>query len=191
MLAMGASGVASSQVFDPDMFPAGTDISTAFSGVTLSTVDSDLGDPRVFAQTPKFAKWASTGALVFGHAGEFPEHWVTDTEPGFKYGALRIDLDSPTDFISVDVIGNDLGSDIGVLTALDISGSVLAQVETGVLTSGDVFTLQVSGQGAISSVIVGGKLADTVALDRIVIPEPAAAVLLAIGSLVSARRRWR
>ncbi|MBW7905506.1 MAG: hypothetical protein LC135_03340 [Phycisphaerae bacterium] len=171
------SPTARAQVIEPDDFTPGADISQAFPGVTLSTVSSDHGDPRVFAIEPQEADWASTGVLVFGHFGDYPEHWVTDTFTPFRYGALRVDLDTPTTFFSIDVIGNDL-SDAGIMWAFDAGGNLLGEFETGPLTADQVFTLVAEGVGPISSVVVGGKELDTVALDHIVIPEPGAGVLL-------------
>ena len=57
--------LATAGLVEPDDFPAGTDISQAFPGVTLSTVDSDLGDPHVFALVPTMPYWASTGVIWF------------------------------------------------------------------------------------------------------------------------------
>jgi len=183
-------GAALAQVIEPDDFAPGTDISTAVPGVVLSTVESDLGDPRVFAIVPREEDWVSTGLLAFGHAPEYEEHWVTDTVTPFRYGALRIDLDAPTSYFSIDVIANDL-SDVGILWAYDGQGNLLAELETGPMTADQVVTLQVSGAGPIRSVVVGGKLADTVSLDRIVIPEPAAALVLIGGLGVGLVARYR
>jgi hypothetical protein len=182
-----ATAAATAQVIEPDDFAPGDDISHAFPGVTLSTVSSDHGDPRVFAIEPQEADWASTGVLVFGHFGDYPEHWVTDTFTPFRYGALRVDLDTPTTYFSIDVIGNDL-SDAGIMWAFDAGGNLLGEFETGPLTADQVFTLVAEGVGPIRSVVVGGKELDTVALDHIVIPEPGAGVLLLL-ALPGLRRR--
>jgi hypothetical protein len=176
-------------VVEPDAYPAGTDISNAFPGVTLSTVDSDLGDPRVFALQPPEPYWASTGELVFGHAGDYGVHWVMDTIPGFRYGALRADFSPAAVSFSVDIIGND-ASDYGQLNAYDATGNLLLSLQTEDLSAGAVETLSASGVGDISYVIAGGLLTDTVCLDNIVfIPEPGTALLGALALVGLSRRR--
>jgi hypothetical protein len=173
-----ASAASADLIIEPDDFPAGTDISQAFPGVTLSTVNSDLGDPTVFSLVPTMPYWASTGERVFGHAGDYPVHWVMDTVPPFRYGALRADFNPPTPFVMLDFIGNDL-SDYGQLTAYDAQGTLLASLQTGLLAAGDVETLTVANVGDISYIVAGGLLTNTVCLDHMVIPEPATILLMA------------
>jgi hypothetical protein len=175
-------------VVEPDDYPAGTEISHLFPGVTLSTVNSDLGDPSVFALVPPKPYWASTGELVFGHAGNYPAHWVMDTVSPFRYGALRADFLPPVQSVTLDFIGND-ASDYGQLTAYDAGGTLLASLQTGLLTSGEVEALTVANLGDISYIIAGGLLADTVCLDHMIIPEPAAALLLLGAAALVGRRR--
>jgi hypothetical protein len=177
------------EVIEPDDYPAGTDISTVFPGVTLSTVNSDLGDPRVFALEPDEPNWASTGELVFGHSGDYAVHWVMDTIPTFRYGALRADFSPAALSFSVDIIGND-SLDYGQLDAYDAAGNLLVSLQTGALSAGDVETLNVSDVGDISYVIAGGLLADTVCLDNMrFVPEPETALLGVLGIIVLRRRR--
>jgi hypothetical protein len=183
--------VASAAVVEPDDYPAGTDISSLLAGVTLSTVNSDLGDPRVFALAPALPYWASTGELVFGHAGDYPVHWVMDTVSPFRYGALRADFSPPAVFLTLDFIGND-PVDYGQLDAYDAAGTLLMSLETGPLSAGTVETLGIDGVGDISYIVAGGRLADTVCLDHMTyyIPEPGAALLSAFGlGVLSALRR--
>ena len=175
-------------IIEPDDFAPGTDISNVVPGVTLSTVSSDLGDSAVFAVEPREADWASTGRLVFGHNGSFPEHWVTDTISPFRYGALRVDIDVDFDVVEVqfDLNGND-SDDIGILEAFAEDGTLLGTFETGLLDA-DVFeTATISSATPIRYLVAGGKQADTITLDRLVlIPEPASLALFLFGGLL-----WR
>ncbi len=189
LLLVTASMASAEVVVEPDDYPAGTEISHLFPGVTLSTVNSDLGDPSVFALVPPKPYWASTGEQVFGHAGDYPAHWVMDTVSPFRYGALRADFLPPAPSVTLDFIGND-ASDYGQLTAYDAGGTLLASLQTGLLTSGEVETLTVANVGDISYIIAGGLLTDTVCLDHMTfIPEPGAALLMLGAAALVGRRR--
>jgi hypothetical protein len=183
-----ASAAFADLVIEPDDYPAGMDLSHVFPGVTLSTVNSDPGNPAVFSLVPTMPYYASTGARVFGHAGDYPVHWVMETVSPFRYGALRADFSVPTPFVTLDFIGND-PSDYGQLTAYDAQGALLASVQTAQLTAGAVETLTVADIGEISYVVAGGLLTSTVCLDHMVIPEPTSLVLVVAVGICVARRR--
>jgi hypothetical protein len=187
------AGATAETVVEPDAFPAGTDISTAFPGVVLSTVNSVAGDTRVFATAPTRSYWASTGTLVFGHVGPYAEHWVVDTSEAFSYGALRATFNPPAASVTLDLVGND-SSDFGLVSAYDPSGALLTALETSELAAGAVETLTLSWPLGIGYVIAGGAGADTVSLDQlrfVPVPEPAALALLAVGGLIRVRRAPR
>jgi hypothetical protein len=182
--------LASAEVLEPDDYPSGTDLSNVFPGVTLSTVNSDYGDARVFALQPTEPYWASTGQLVFGHVDPYPVHWVMDTYSPFRYGALRAHFSPAATLFRVDIIGND-SLDYGQLSAFDAAGNLLLSLETGPLAAGDIETLTVSGVGDIAYIYAGGRLTDTVCLDNMYVelaPEPATALLGALGLVVLRRR---
>jgi hypothetical protein len=190
LLAVAAAVAMAQVIVEPDNFAPGTDISTATLGLTLSTVSSNHGDPSVFAVPPLLPAWASTGALVFGHVDPFKEHWVTDTTPEFQYGALRADFDTPAPRVEIDVIGNDIFGDFGVLRAYDAAGALLAEVQSAHLGNGESARLIADGVGEIAYVIAGGLGTDTVGLDRLYfVPEPGSLTLMAIATLGMARRR--
>lgn len=188
MLAAGlvlATAQAATITLDPDAFASATDISHAFPGVTLSRVNSDDGDTSVLAVTPKNPAHASTGGLVFGHVAPFPEHWVHDTDPGFRFGALRFDFDHPVSAFAIDVIGNDV-DDVGRVAAYDSGGGLLQAVDTGTLGSGTVAHVSIENVGDIRYVIAGGRNRETVCLDNAsYVPEPGTALglllVLALG----------
>ncbi len=191
VLLVGSAALATPLIVEPDDFLPGTDISTIVPGVQLSTVASDHGAPEVLAVAPLVADWASTGDLVFGHAGAFPEHWVTATEPGYRYGALRVDLDLGYDVHEVrfDLHGND-SADIGLLEAFAGDGTLLGSYETGLLDADSFETATISTAAPIAYLVAGGKEQATITLDRLVlVPEPASALLLTAALLLAGRRR--
>ena len=181
--------VAADNIIEPDAYPAGTDISHLFPDATLSAVNRDTVDPVVFAVAPRVGSWASTGALVFGHATPYDEHWIVNGAPGFRYGALRVDFTPYATRVDVDVIGND-SSDYGLLEAYSAAGVLLGSVQTGQLAEGGVQMLSIGGVGNIGYVIAGGFAADTVCLDHMVwVPEPATACALLLIVAGACRRR--
>lgn len=191
VLLLAASGAlaAAQASIEPDDFAPGDDISNAVPGVTLSTVSSNHGDPRVFAAAPAAAGWTSTGALAFTHLGPFAQHWVTDTTPEFQHGALRADFSGFVPRVEIDLIGNDTFGDVGVLRAFDAAGGLLQEVQTAVLLTGQIERLVVEDVGGIAYIVAGGLGTDTVGLDYLTfVPEPAGLAALV---LVAALRRRR
>ena len=167
---------------DPDSFADGTDISNAFSGISLSAIDGGfnvLSTPSVFSQTSSLA---STGTQVFGHDGIFVETWAEGL-----VADLRIDFAQATDFISLDIIAND-GFDPGFLAAYDSADALLGSFTTqGDLGSGTPETATISsGSANIAYVIASGLGGNDVALDNLIynsatVPEPAVLALLSLG----------
>jgi len=176
---------------DPDDFVDGTDISNAFSGITLSAID---GGSNVIATTSVYSQTsllASTGSQVFGHDGIFVETWANGL-----VGDLRIDFMQATDFVSLDIIANN-GFDPGFLEAYDSTGTLLGSFTTlGNLGSGTSETASISSSSAnISYVIASGLSGNDVALDNLIynsatVPEPSVIALLGLGLLgISVARR--
>jgi hypothetical protein len=169
---------------DPDDFADGTDISNAFSGITLSAIDGGnnvILTSSVFSQASSLA---STGTQVFGHDGIFTQTWANGL-----VGDLRIDFLQATDFVSIDIIANN-GSDPGFLEAYDSSGTLLDSFVTqGDLGSGTSETASISSASAnIAYVIASGLSGNDVGLDNLTynsatVPEPTVLALLSFGLL--------
>lgn len=162
---------------DPDAFASGTDISNAFAGVTLS--GPGQANSAVFSLASGLA---STGSNIFG-SGDDGNEWGN----GFNAG-MRVDFAALTDFVSIDIIGND-SSDDGRLLAYDAMNTLLATYTTGALGTGQVETALISrGSADIAYVIATGDAneSDSISLDNLnynsgVIPEPASIALLGLG----------
>lgn len=176
-------------VADADGFADGTDISTAFAGVTLSSIPFALFglDGNVYSLTPSNPGWASTPSSVFGNnlggmdGNGIPleEVWYDSSFYGF-----RADFSNLANSVSIDIIGNN-GSDFGFLEAYDSGGVLLASVVSPVLTSTQVYTATINQPSFdISYIIAGGFSGDSVHLDNLrgnVVPAPGAALLGMIG----------
>ncbi|MHC4646277.1 MAG: PEP-CTERM sorting domain-containing protein [Planctomycetota bacterium] len=174
---------------DADGFGDGSDISTAFSGMTLSSVGDYVGlDGRVYAWSDGLA---STGTSVFANNLSFQRQWYAGSPDGF---ALRAAFDQAADYVAIDIIGNDYGGDVGILYAYDSSDVLVDSVVSGSLGYGEVFTAEISrGVFDIAYIIAGGAplTEDTVHLDNLnanVVPEPGTVCLLGLGGLLLKRR---
>jgi len=190
ILAMASSAGATIISADADGFSNGTDISTAFAGMTLSSVGGYPGlDGFVYAWSDGLA---STGTSVFANNLSFQRQWYADLTDGF---AFRADFDLPADYVAIDIIGDDYSEDIGVLYAYNAADILLESVTSDELGYGEVFTATVSrGSFDIAYIIAGGAASteDTVHLDNLianVIPEPATLWLLGLGGLVLTKKR--
>lgn len=167
---------------DADGFGDGSDISTAFAGVTLSSVGGYPGlDGAVYAWGDGLA---STGTSVFANNLSFQRQWYAG---GF---ALRADFHLPANSVAIDIIGDDWG-DCGELYAYDWSDTLIGYVISPQLAVGQVFRAAISRDWSfdIAYIIAGGAASseDTVHLDNltaVVIPEPATLCLLGLGGLV-------
>ena len=165
---------------DADMYDDGFDISTAFAGITLSSVGgyTDL-DGLVYAWGDGLA---STGTNVFANNLSYQRQWHAGITDRF---ALRADFAYPADSVTIDIIGDDQG-DIGVLYAYDAADTLLGTVTSHQLEYGEVFTAVIERPSFdIKYIIAGGAADNTVHLDNLTanVPEPASLLLLSLGAL--------
>lgn len=134
VLLLSVSSAASAALIsvDADAFFTGTDISTAFPGVTLSVVgtqvDSGLVPPQVYAIV---GVAATTGVNSFASRGS--AGWWEDLL------MLRVDFDKPVRFFAIDVVGNSGG--VGVVRAFNRDG-----IEVGSYTTEPLQSLDPLGQ---------------------------------------------
>lgn len=143
------TSTASAITIEPDAFADGTDLSTAFPGVTLSTVYSDgtVASPSVFSRV---SAEASTGTRVFGRTDAPIFHSGTLTWGSSFFEFLRIDITGGATSASIDFIANadsSKGEDDRnpVLAAYDAAGNLVASdTMTGPFADGTVVTLMVS-----------------------------------------------
>jgi|GEM_PF-4207647 len=182
---------------DPDGIPINTDLTNQFNGVTLSVLE--LGAPsdlRVAAS----AFNPSTGDRSFS--------WIGPGSPPSSGGLfnsvfqMRIDFDSPVNFVAIDAIAATVQVDPGpsatltsLISAFDSSGNFLG-------TTGLLFTAEMSntaqthlltrGSYDISYITVRGSTKGpnfTYDNLRFNIPEPTSFCMLASGAFFMLRRR--
>ncbi len=196
-MASSAKGVIISA--DADGYSGGANISTAFAGMTLSSVGSASGlDGFVYAYDDVAA---STGTGVFGH--NLPDHtkWYHDAWPSSNHPedfALRADFDEPADWVSIDIICDDI-YDYAMLWAYNSDGLLVDFIWTEPpLTPVEVVTATISRQAFdISYIIAGGTFANSesfVYLDNLtanIIPEPATVLMFGLGGLVLRKKHKR
>lgn len=178
---------------DPDSFSDGTDISTAFPGLTLSAVGGGWDKPSgsILAQDPTIETEPfnpSTGELAFGTDDGMYPHLFRENRI-----QLRADFAGPASFVSLDFIGNDDdGDDVGVLKAYDSGGGLLTWDSTDPLDTSEFETLSLSAVG-IDYILAYGSGNETVGIDNLQwIPAPGAILLGSLGvGLVGWLRRRR
>ena len=188
IMASSVSGVIISA--DADGYSNGTNISTAFAGVTLSAVGGYSGlDGIVYAWGDGLA---STGVNVFANNLSFQRQWYADLTDGF---ALRADFEQLANYVAIDIIGDD-SADYGELSAYNSSNILIGYVLSPQLTTGQVFRAAISRDYFfdIAYIIAGGAASteDTVHLDNLtanVIPEPVTLCLLGFGGLILTTKR--
>jgi hypothetical protein len=172
---------------DADGYANNTDISAAFSGITLSVVGSYTGlDGQVYAWGDGLA---STGTNVFANSTSFQRQWYADVSDGF---AFRADFSQYASKVTIDIIGDDSG-DVGVLMAYNSSGTLLDSITSPQLNTGAVYTAIIDRVFVfdIAYIIAGGSIAteDAVHLDNLTanVPEPFSLCLFGVGSLFLAK----
>jgi hypothetical protein len=188
---------------EPDDFSDGTDISTAFWGVTLSSEGSGFGGSpsgAIYSRDPSgYGDFKpSTGKRAFGHDGTYPHLFAgKDTilfRADFNPGAYAEE-------VSIDFIGNDVygNGDIGELAAYDASDNLLDSAMTGLLAADVSQTITVSDNVVGIAYILAygntGNTNDTIGIDHMEwtpIPAPGAILLGSLGvGLVGWLRRRR
>ena len=150
---------------DPDEFPAGTDLRNAFPGITLSVEGNPTALVRSLVGTLNDgpaggSNVASTGTRVFGHdvtgsvinEDDFFRVWTTGIGAN-PTTILRVDFDTPTDFVSIDMIADD--DDVFELSAFDSDDNLLEVVNLGSFVGVMTFTISRPSRD-ISYVLAGG-----------------------------------
>ncbi|MGI9309832.1 MAG: hypothetical protein ACR2P6_11255 [Gammaproteobacteria bacterium] len=178
---------------DADDFTAGTDISNAFAGLTLSFEGSTFdgtNDGIIYSVTEQSGLFASTGTRVFG-TSDASNPQVFD---GISTAVFRVDFSDLATSISLDALG-DNGSDFAQLNAYTAGDVLVGTYATGELMSGNHETMTINGAD-IAYVIASGVGGDAVGFDNLVaqvVPVPAAAwfFVSALGILAARRRRIR
>jgi hypothetical protein len=151
---------------EPDDFALGTDLGTAFPGVTLSVTE--------FSGVPVIAgsgldggfQLASTGTQVFARqqVQDNGGYWQRVSSPGL--GSLRIDFAEPTDFVAIDMIGPD--DSVGELQVFDAAGTLLETFTTDRFPRFAVVTVSITRSTAdIAYAIAGGIPGESLLLDNL------------------------
>jgi hypothetical protein len=186
---------------EPDRFPVGTDLRTAFPGVVLSVVGEPDTEIRSLTGFSTFLgrNVATTGTRVFGQfpgPGPIAPPFELDNSITWSalHGNLRADFSALADRVRIDLIFDD--DDVGFLNAYDSSGNLLESV----IASGDgrgpvpFVTAEISRPDFdIAYIIAGGFASEGGPLDDLqvrMVPEPASAVILA-GAILAARAARR
>lgn len=182
---------------DADGYSESTNISTAFAGLTLSSIGRSSGlDGFVYAYEDDLA---STGTSVFGHNLSNHRQWYYDAYPEPHHPddfGFRADFDQPANSVAIDVIA-DSSWDYAKVRAYDSSGQFLeATFSEPLMTPGQVFRATINRDSFdIAYIIAGGifgNSATPVYLDNLtanVIPEPGTLLLLGLGGLALLRKR--
>lgn len=171
---------------EPDDFAVGSDLTNAFTGVTLTVEDRPA--IKVISRDGFYVfngrNLATTGSLVFGQdVLQPPNNTGQDWNEG-EYGRLRADFDRPTDFVSIDLAFRD--DDILALWAFDVNNDLLDMVQgSGDGRNFDVLFASITRpQADIAYILAGGVSREGAVLDNLqfsVIPEPSTLGLFAIG----------
>lgn len=174
-------------VVDPDLFPLGTDLTSAFPGLSLTAVGSGWGgnNGRIYGVDPTSQNepfTPATGRLVFGTSDPSFPHLFMDA----AYVQMRVDFSAPTSYVAIHFIGND-SSDIGMLSAYDSGGGLLASITTASLGLNEVQKLSVSNPGIAYAIFGGDSSSSSIGLDMMLyegVPEPSS-VALALTGLIA------
>ena len=141
---------------DPDLFGNNTILDSVFPEVVLS---NNVTSGSIYSAQSSFT--APTGNLVFA-----PSEGAAN---GFREGdnELRADFSVLQSTVSIDV-GSDDGSDVAYLRAYDTNDTLLEEIVSGQLSSGQSETLTISrAQADIAYVIAAGVAGDITPLDNL------------------------
>lgn len=178
---------------NPDDFAAGTDISHAWSGVTLSSGGGASGlDGKVYTAA---SLYVPPGNLVFAH-NSIPSSGSNNLWRNYERNSyyLRVDFATPTNRVLIDFI-SDSGTDYHSLWYYTTAGVLERSQGFVSLIAGERRTIEISRPTAdISYIRVGGYGSTdqfAVLLDnlRFEIPEPATFLILLPGLLLFKSRR--
>jgi hypothetical protein len=174
---------------DPDEFAAGTDISHAWAGVTLSSGGGALGlNGKVYTATSTIA---TTGTLVFANNRNSPKLWLNMDTNGYY---LRVDFATPANHVLIDAI-SDGGTDYPSIGYYTTGGDLVEIPSFSPLGPGQSRLLEITRPTAdIVYIRVGGYLTTSqyaILLDnlRYEVPEPASCLLLLSGWLLLKTRK--
>jgi len=174
LLLLAGSAHAATISADADSFTAGTDISNAFAGLTLSFDGSTFdgtNDGIIYSVTESGGLSASTGTRVFGTS----DANLPNLFDGISTAVFRVDFNEVATSVSLDALG-DNGSDFAQLNAYTAGGVLVDTYSTGQLMSGNFETMTIGGAD-IAYVIASGVGGDAVGFDNLtaqVVPIPAA-----------------
>ncbi len=145
---------------EPDDKPAGKIAAGTYAGVTLTSIGSDADGLGVAVDAN-----ASTGAKVFRPFSifrqDFNEGWSGDDYQ------LRIDFNSPSTYVAVDIIGLGIDS-IGRLELYDSNSNLLDRATTAKLVAGAKQTLELGRVSAdIHHAIIKGHMSSTIKIDNL------------------------
>ena len=155
---------------DPDTFDNGTDISNAFEGVSLSSIGG-ASSGSVFSRTDG---QATTGLRTFGNNttnGVIPDLvWFQgnglDGLASTTGSILRVDFDSLTDFVSIEIINQD-SFDGGVLRAFDSNNIEIDSSTSSISGASAVLSISASSATIAYVTVAGNSAQDSVHLDNL------------------------
>ena len=177
-------GFAGLITIDPDDFAAGSNVSNAWDGVSLSVEGLEIDSGNVSTSVFSVTGSASTGTQVFGNFFDeivFTQGWAQVAR------ALRVDFERPVNSVAIDIIGRN--NSIGEMLAYNAGGFLIGSYRTNPLLDLSLFeTAFIDVKVPISYVLVGAVPGatsfPTVRLDNLVykpLPEPGTLALFAIG----------
>ncbi|MCA9080030.1 MAG: hypothetical protein KDA58_05695, partial [Planctomycetaceae bacterium] len=140
---------------EPDDYAPGTVLNSIVPGVTISA-DGIAGNVTSAALGVN----APTGSLAFAAPSGSATGWGSTTQ-------FRADFAQATNFVSIDV-GSDDSSDISFLRAYDATGTLLQEVLSSALTTGNSETLSITRPTAeIAYILAGGYSGDLAIVDNL------------------------
>jgi len=116
------------EIVDPSAFPAGTDVSSSYDGVTLSTAVGSMVINGTVVSVPlvltsDFTTPVYTTGTAFNHSSG--DIWSAGQCGGCGDEVLRADFDKPTFAVSVLFLPND--TDTGIVQIYDKQGRLLGE----------------------------------------------------------------